>query len=124
MKEAPVRQDPPKPQVLEISGSQGKTNYSTPTSVSEEILVPPKSEPLTLKRGGFVISTSPTYSGILLEEARQMLEQFGSVKAVREGERFSLKLEPKGGLQTEEEAKALMKKIISKSFFDVYVEKI
>lgn len=124
-----------KSQILEISGSQGRTNYSNPTSQnsfnemekSSEILIPPSQADFSVfssqKRGNFIISTSPTYSGILLEEARQILEQFGTVKAVREGERFALKLEPRGGIQTEEEARELMKKIISTSFFDVYIEK-
>ena len=70
-----------------------------------------------------IISTSATYSGISLEEARQILEKFGTVRTVREGEKFALKVESQSGLQTEAEAKEFIRKIIATSFFDVYIEK-
>ena len=59
-----------------------------------------------------------------MEEARQILEKFGIVRTVRENEKFSLKVDSKNGLQTEEEAKKLMKEIIAASFFDIYLEKL
>lgn len=120
IKEPYVRTEPspPKPQILEISGSQGKSNLSSNSTRDDiSLFLPPK------KNSNFIISTSATYSGISLEEARQILEKFGTVRTVREGEKFALKVESQSGLQTEAEAKEFIRKIIATSFFDVYIEK-
>jgi hypothetical protein len=120
IKEPYIRAEPSpqKPQILEISGSQGKSNLSGAATQDDiSLFLPPK------KNSNFVISTSPTYSGISLEEARQILEKFGTVRTVREGEKFALKVESQNGLQTEAEAKEFIRKIIATSFFDVYIEK-
>lgn len=107
-----VKAEKAKFEVLEITGDQKRT-----AGKKNRAALPATS-------GGFVISTSPSYIGVSLEEARQLLEQFGNVKAVKVGDNFSLKLEMPGGMQTEEEAKMVLKKLINASFYDAYIEKI
>lgn len=72
----------------------------------------------------FIISTSPSYDGIYLEEVKEKLQKFGNLKIVKEGEKFAVKLYPTKLLTTEEEAKILMRQIIKTSFFDIYIENL
>lgn len=96
-------------QILEITGTQKKTNPHKP-----------EREDIT---GKFIVSTSASYQGVDLEEARQTLEKFGEVKVIKFGEKFAIKVYPKNGLNSEDDAKKFMEKIISSSFFDVFIEK-
>jgi hypothetical protein len=104
-------------EILEIAGFQNKNNQFQERSV----LAPPISH--SKKRDNFTISTSPTYIGKSLDEAKFLLEQFGEVRVVKNGDMFSLKVSPPDGLETEAEAKKFMGEIIKNSFFDVFVEK-
>lgn len=101
--------------VIEITGN----NRIAEPKLEEELLLPS-----TFIRHKFIISTSPSYNGIYLEEARNKLENFGTTKTVREGEKFAIKLYPKVAFATEEEAKEMLRKIIKLSFFDVYIEQV
>lgn len=105
-----------KPEILEISGNQSRQKAK---NRNDELIPPPSRD-----YGKFVISTSPSYMGAKLEEVKQVLSKFGSVKEVRDGDMFSLKVSPAIPLQTEEEARNLVDKIIQASFFDVYIEKL
>jgi hypothetical protein len=111
-------QEPPRierKEILEISGSQNRPSVSN--AVNPSTFAPPKNE------SNFVISTSPAYIGVELEEVRKILEKFGNVKIIKIGDFFSLKVYPNAGLKTEGEAREFMQNIIKSSFFDVYVEK-
>ena len=105
-----------KAEILEISGNQSRQKAK---NRSDELIPPPSRD-----YGKFVISTSPSYMGAKLEEVKRALSRFGSVKEVREGDMFSLKVWPSIPLQTEEEARNLVDQIIQTSFFDVYIEKL
>jgi hypothetical protein len=117
-------------EILEITGLQNKN-----TSFQERAVINPGnsptvspliSPPIVRQKqdiSNFVISTSPAYLGKSLDDAKAILEQFGEVKVVKEGDMFSLKVSPSRGLATEYEAKNFMEEIIKSSFFDVFVEK-
>ena len=108
--QAQQTQTPAVSQVIEITGGERRRG--------ERDLLPPS----ITSESKFIISTSPSYEGIYLEEARGKLEKFGNVRIVKEGDKSSLKLIPRKPLTTEAEAKALMREIIKTSFFDVYIE--
>jgi hypothetical protein len=118
----------------EITGEPRRNIPSRNQRMEEQAARPPRNEiippPRNLAKanpiGNFVISTSPIYYGLALEEAKQTLEKFGSVYVVKNpnDDNFSLKVSPASGLQGEGEAKDFMNVIItSSSFFDVYVER-
>lgn len=94
-------QKQPKAAVLEIDGNQGKVKP---------------------KLNNYIILTSPSYDEVEAKTIKYTLESFGDVKEVQKDDKYYLTIE--NNLQTEEEAKVLLDKIIKSSFFDVYIKKL
>jgi hypothetical protein len=105
-KEPEARQEK---EILEIYGGQNKLKRTPPKLVREN---------------KFIISTSYSYNGEGLEDAKNILQNFGTIKLEKEGDMFAIKVYSKEGLQTKEEANAFLKQIIKASFFDVFVEEL
>lgn len=93
--------------ILEISGMQNKSQTKKASAEHK-----------------FIFSTSSSYIGESMDNARNTLSEFGIVKPVKIGDMFALKVYPKEPILSKVEADIFLKNIIKKPFFDIYIEDI